>query len=362
MILWLLEFFKGLGLKVPMAFSYSSTRMVMCALTTLCLTIFLGKPFIRMLYALKMGQPIRNIPVLGDLHAEKKDTPTMGGILMLSSLLIASLLWMDLSSPFSWIVLFVLVMLGVIGGRDDYLKLRDKSSKGMRSKVKFGLQLLTALAAMGLYFYLWPGEKAYYIPFFKSPIWIGGALSFLFSLFVITGSSNAVNLSDGLDALASGLILMVAVVMAIFAFLSNHVAISGYLNILYIPGSGEIAIFLLGMAGACLGFMWYNGHPAQVFMGDVGSLTFGGLLGVCAVLLRRELLLALVGGVFVAEALSVILQVASFKLRGGRRIFLCAPVHHHFEYKGWAETKVVIRFWIVGYLLAMIGLASLRFQ
>ena len=188
------------------------------------------------------------------------------------------------------------------------------------------------------------------------------ALGFLFLLLVVVGSSNGVNLTDGLDGLAVGCVMMVAMVLALFAFLSNHLEISQYLHILYIEGSGEIAVYLAALAGACLGFLWYNGFPAQIFMGDTGSLALGGILGVSAALLRRELLLALAGGIFVMEALSVILQVGSYKLRNKKRIFLCAPLHHHFEYKGWPETKVVLRFWIIGLILALIGVASLKFQ
>lgn len=205
-----------------------------------------------------------------------------------------------------------------------------------------------------------------YIPFFKEPLLIfTGTSIFIMGFlifFVITGSSNATNLTDGLDGLASGCLIMVASCLAFIAFVSNHINIARYLNILYVEGSGEIAIYLCALIGACLGFLWYNGHPAQVFMGDTGSLTLGGILGVAAVLLKREFLLGIVGGVLVAEALSVILQVASYKLRNKKRVFLCAPLHHHFEYKGWPETKVVIRFWIVSLLLAIIGIASLKFQ
>ena len=202
-----------------------------------------------------------------------------------------------------------------------------------------------------------------YVPFIKgSVILLGPILATLFMMFVITGSSNAVNLTDGLDGLAAGCLIMVASTFALIAFVSNHVDLARYLNILYIEGSGEIAIYMSAFVGGCLGFLWYNAHPAEVFMGDIGSLSLGGILGVSAVLLKREFLLAIVGGIFVAEALSVILQVASFKLRNKKRIFLCAPLHHHFEYKGWPETKVVIRFWIVGLILAISGLLSLKFQ
>jgi phospho-N-acetylmuramoyl-pentapeptide-transferase len=206
----------------------------------------------------------------------------------------------------------------------------------------------------------------YYVPFYKDPVvQVGGGLAvigIIVTILVIIGSSNAVNLTDGLDGLAAGCVVLVAGVLALVAFFSNNIEMSRYLNILYIDGSGEIAVFLSATIGACLGFLWYNGHPAQVFMGDTGSLALGGILGVAAVLLRREVLLALVGGIFVAEALSVILQVGSYRLRDKKRIFLCAPLHHHFEYKGWPETKVVLRFWIIGLLLAVIGAISLKIQ
>ena len=206
----------------------------------------------------------------------------------------------------------------------------------------------------------------YLLPFFKEPFltlkkW-GWILGVIFVVFIITGSSNAVNLTDGLDGLAAGCLLMVSGVLALFAFLSNHIEIARYLNILYIEGSGEIAIYLFALMGACLGFLWFNGHPAQIFMGDTGSLALGGVIGLAAVLLRRELLLGIVGGIFVIETLSVILQVSSYKLRNRKRIFLCTPLHHHFEYKGWPETKVVMRFWIVGLILAIIGIVSLKLQ
>jgi phospho-N-acetylmuramoyl-pentapeptide-transferase len=206
----------------------------------------------------------------------------------------------------------------------------------------------------------------YYLPFLKDPIFIlkgaGIILSFLFIVFIVTGSSNAVNLTDGLDGLAAGCLIMVSLVLALFGFFSNNIELSRYLNILYIEDSGEIAIYLFAVIGACMGFLWYNGYPAQVFMGDTGSLSLGAIIGVSAVLLRREFLLAIVGGIFVAEALSVILQVGSYKLRNKKRVLLCAPLHHHFEYKGWPETKVVLRFWIISLLLAMIGVASLKLQ
>lgn len=401
MILILINFLKDFtNIKMPAAFGYYSTRMLLAALTSLLLSIFLGSYFIRKLYELKIGQPIRKeeCPLLSKLHEKKENTPTMGGILIIFSMIISLFLWMDLTHIFTLILFITTLFLGAIGGRDDYLKLKYKNSKGMSAKKKLLFQFLLSLG-IAAYFLLPPvnqflengiwfqvpvikeninGEsltnlltlKEYasrlYLPFFKEPLFIFGGASLLFIVFliffVITGCSNAVNLTDGLDGLATGCLIMVAGSLGAVAFVSNHVDIAHYLNILYIEGSGEIAIYLSAMIGACLGFLWYNGHPAQVFMGDIGSLTLGGILGVSAVLLKRELLLGIVGGIFVAETLSVILQVASYRLRGKKRLFLCAPLHHHFEYKGWPETKVVIRFWIIGLLLAFIGIISLKLQ
>lgn len=353
---------------------------------------------------MKIGQSIRTdeCPPLGQLHAKKKDTPTMGGILMLTSMMAGMLLWMDLKNAFTLLLFFSTLTLGSIGICDDYLKLKFKNSKGLSGKKKLlGQALIAGIIAMYL---LVPGASEIvhrgawfrppvakeelqvqgaqhqrtpttltvneysarlYLPFVKGHILsFSGAfavLGFLFMVFVITGASNAVNLTDGLDGLATGSMLMVAMCLATIAFLSNNIDIAGNLNILYIEGSGEIAVYLCAFVGACLGFLWYNGYPAQVFMGDTGSLALGGIIGISAVLLKRELLLAIIGGIFVAEALSVIVQVFSFKTRR-KRVFLCAPLHHHFEYLGWPETKVVIRFWIVGLLLAIIGMASLKFQ
>lgn len=399
MLLLLLEWLSSLHLyKIPSVFFYSSTRMLLAALTTLLFTLFVGPFVIRKLYLLKTGQSIRveHCEPLAKLHAGKKSTPTMGGVLILVSILISLFLWMDLKSSFTLILAIATIWLGFIGGIDDFLKIKKKNSKGLPAKIKFIMQLgfCLALAAYLLIpactkrlehrtFFSPPAAKFemqdkeaslttqeymgfYFVPFKKNPFLIasgwGLVLAALFMVVVIAGASNAVNLSDGLDGLASGLVLMVAAVLAAVAFLSNHLELSRYLHILYIEGSGEIAVFLSAMFGSTLGFLWYNACPAEVFMGDVGSLALGGLLGVCAVLLRREFLLALVGGVLVFETLSVMIQVTSFKLRRGKRVFLCTPIHHHFEYKGWPETKVVIRFWIAGLILALIGLASLKFQ
>lgn len=409
MLLFLFEWIRvWLHLKVPTAFTYFSTRMMFAAGTALLLSILLGPKFIKKLYELKIGQSIRTdaeCPLLAELHGKKKDTPTMGGILILFSITVALLLWMDLKSIFTWILFFTTLVLGILGGIDDYLKLRYKNSKGLKARHKFLCQLIFS-SFIALYllcpsitasfnqnsFFRPPVAKEQvsvhregkkpklemkslntqqymarvYIPFHKDPLFIWDGwwriASFLMIVFVITGASNAVNLTDGLDGLAAGCLVMVALILAIFAFFSNHIDLARYLNILYIEGSGEIAVYLFALAGASLGFLWYNGYPAQIFMGDTGSLALGGVIGVASVLLRRELLLGVVGAVFVAEAMSVILQVLSYRYRNKKRIFLIAPLHHHFEYKGWPETKVVIRFWIVSLLFAIIGIASLKFQ
>ncbi len=401
MLLLLSEFIQEMwGWKIPGAFLYFSTRMIMAAATTLLFVIILGPRFIKKLYELKIGQSIRGqeeCPLLAELHSKKKDTPTMGGLLILSAIATSLLLWMDLRSVFTWLLLLTMGVLGFLGGIDDYLKLRFKNSKGLRARKKMLIQVafsgMLALYLLTPMVQEWlplkapsakeqivqPGKQQphvvtktlslqeytsrLYVPFFKGPVlYLGWFFAFCWIVFVITGSSNAVNLTDGLDGLAAGCLVMVSMVLGLFAFLSNHIDLARYLNILYIEGSGEIAVFLFAMAGACLGFLWYNGHPAQVFMGDTGSLALGGVLGLAAVLLRREIVLAIAGAIFVAEALSVILQVLSYRYRNKKRIFLCAPLHHHFEYLGWPEMKVVIRFWIISLLFAMIAVGSLKFQ
>lgn len=398
MVLFLIEWLEQLGWPLPTVFEYTSTRMVLGAATSLLFCILLGPAFIKKLYELKIGQVIRkeDCPLLGELHEKKQDTPTMGGILILASMLLTLVLWMDLTHSFTLILLLTTLVLGGVGACDDYLKLKYKNTRGLSPRGKMlaqgGFSLLLAAYLLvpavqdSLHTGRWfepPTAKEIqadgvkelstseysarvYVPFVKAPVlYLGGALGIIGALafvFVIMGSSNAVNLTDGLDGLAAGCLLLVAVSLAMVAFVSNHIDIAEYLRILYIDGAGEIAIYLSSFAGACLGFLWYNGYPAQVFMGDTGSLGLGGVLGVSAVLLKRELLLGILGGIFVVETLSVIIQVASFRLREGQRVFLCAPLHHHFEYKGLPETKVVIRFWIIGLLLALLGLASLKFQ
>jgi phospho-N-acetylmuramoyl-pentapeptide-transferase len=392
------------SIQLPYAFTYFSTRMILAAATALILSIFLGPRFIKKLYEFKIGQSIRSIeecPILAELHGKKKDTPTMGGVLMLFSMTVSLLLWMDLTNIFTWILLLTSLGLGLLGAADDYLKLRYKNSKGLNPRRKMICQI--GYSSLIAFYLVCPpvtdfisGKKAFrapaakeqvqkagersrtvtltteeymarvYLPFFKEPVvYLNGWLkffSFIMIVFVITGASNAVNLTDGLDGLAAGCLLLSSLVFGLVAFLSNHFELARYLHILYIEGSGEIAVYLFALVGACLGFLWFNGYPAQIFMGDTGSLALGGIIGVSAVLLRREVLLALAGGIFVIEAMSVILQVLSYRYRDKKRIFLCAPLHHHFEYKGWPETKVVARFWIIGLLFAIVSVSSLKFQ
>ncbi|MCY3975291.1 MAG: phospho-N-acetylmuramoyl-pentapeptide-transferase [Simkaniaceae bacterium] len=378
-------------LKIPAVFYYSSTRMVMAAITTLLFVVCFGGRMIRILYKLKTGRSLRveGCPQLAELHSKKKETPTMGGVLILTSMLVSACLWNDFTKSFPWVLCLATVWLGTIGGADDYLKMKYKNAKGISPRTKLFFQVFFA-ALFGFYFLFVSPEKrhvkshvahttykvkeelsaprpgTYYLPFKKRPfVTLRGAglgVAFLFTLFVVTGASNAVNLTDGLDGLAAGLVLPVAFVLAIFAFLMNHVELARYLHLPYIAGSGEIGIYLAGLCGACLGFLWYNDHPAEVFMGDTGSLALGGVLGVSSVLLRSEFLLALVGAIFVMEALSVILQVFSYRFRYKKRIFRCAPLHHHFEFEGWPETRVVARFRTVGLILALIGLASVKFR
>lgn len=385
------------ALKIPTVFSYYSTRMILAAITSLFLVVFLGPRFIAFLQRISQKQAMRteDCPVQCQ-HETKQNTPSMGGLLILGSMLVSLLLWMDLTHIFTLILLFVTLSLGALGAFDDYTKLRARSArKGMFARTKMLFQC--AVAGLLAFYLLCPwcseslsmeqwfnppvikelGEQPtlltlqqyaarFYLPFVKDPIIELSGMALIFAaiplMFVVIGSSNAVNLTDGLDGLATGCLIMVASCLALFAFVSNHIDLADYLNILYVEGSGEIAIYLSAFVGACIGFLWYNGHPAELFMGDTGSLALGGIIGVAAILLKREGLLALIGGVFVAETLSVILQVASYRYRNRKRIFLCTPLHHHFECKGWSETKIVIRFWIIGLLLAIIGIASLKFQ
>jgi phospho-N-acetylmuramoyl-pentapeptide-transferase len=299
-----------------------------------------------------------------DTHIGKMGTPTMGGALILVAVAAGTLLWADLSNRFIWIVLAVTLAFGLIGFYDDYLKLVVKNPRGLAARWKYLWQSVAGLAAAVA---LWqtaagPAETSLYVPFFKDVALPMGAVAFIaFTYFVIVGSSNAVNLTDGLDGLAIMPCVMVAGALGVFAYATGHVNFAAYLQIPYVPGAGEVLIFVGTIVGAGLGFLWFNTYPAQVFMGDIGALALGAALGVVAVIVRQEIVLAIMGGLFVLETVSVILQVASFRLRG-KRIFRMAPIHHHYELKGWAEPKVIVRFWIISFMLVMVGLATLKLR
>lgn len=347
-------------------FRYITFRAAGAAVTGLVLSLVFGPYVIRRLCGLKMGERIRNgrhYETLYDLHKGKEGTPTMGGILIVLAILISTFLWADVFNRQILMVLFATFFFGIIGFLDDYIKLRKKR-RGLSSRIKFLSQALLT-AAIFWFMLICPETRnvanKLALPFFKTPLIISGYVYLVFILLVISGTSNAVNLTDGLDGLAAGCILAAAAAYGTLSYIAGHVKFAEYLNILYVPGSGELAVYCAGIIGAGLGFLWFNAHPAQVFMGDTGSITLGGGLGVVAVLIKKELWLLIIGGVFVLEALSVILQVGSFKLRG-KRIFAMAPLHHHFQLKGWPESRIIVRFWIIALLCAIIGLGSLKLQ
>ncbi len=351
---WLSGFYSGFNI-----FQYLTLRAILAVLTALGISLLMGPRMIRALTNLKMGQPIRDDGPQS--HLVKAGTPTMGGALILLAIAISTLLWSDLTNHYVWVVLLVTLGSGLIGGYDDYLKLKEKNSKGLSSRLKYlGLSLVALLGVGYLY---WtaksPVETTLYFPVIKEWFWDMGWLFIPWSYLVIVGTSNAVNLTDGLDGLAIMPTIMVAAALGVFVYLGGNVKFSGYLGIPYVPGVGEVIVFCSAIFGAGLGFLWFNTFPAQVFMGDVGALGLGAALGVVAVVVRQELVLFIMGGVFVMEALSVIIQVGSFKTRG-KRVFRMAPIHHHFELKGWAEPKVIVRFWIITIVLVLIGLATLK--
>ena len=351
---WLSGFHSGFNV-----FQYSTFRTILAVLTALGVSMFMGPWMIRALTNLKMGQPIRDDGP--QTHLVKAGTPTMGGALILLGITLATLLWSKMSNHYVWVALFVTVGSGLIGGYDDYLKLKEKSSKGLSSRWKYlGLSLIAFLGVTYLYVVAKsPVETTLYFPVVKDWFWNMGWLFIPWSYLVIVGTSNAVNLTDGLDGLAIMPTILVAAALGVFVLAGGNIKFSDYLGIPYVAGVGEILIFCGSIFGAGLGFLWFNTYPAQVFMGDVGALSLGAALGIIAVMVRQELVLFIMGGVFVMEAVSVILQVASFKLTG-RRIFRMAPIHHHFELKGWAEPKVIVRFWIITIMLVLVGLATLK--
>jgi phospho-N-acetylmuramoyl-pentapeptide-transferase len=343
-------------------FQYLTLRGILAAVTALALALFIGPTMIALLSRYQIGQQVRTDGPQS--HLQKSGTPTMGGGLILVAMGLGTLLWADLSSRFVWILLETTLGFGLIGFYDDYLKLVVGNSKGLAARYKYLAQsvvgLTTALALHHLR--QSPAETSLYVPFFKAvavPMSTAGFLAL--SYFVIVGTSNAVNLTDGLDGLAIMPAVMVAAALGLFAYVTGNFKFATYLQIPYIPGVGEALIFSATLVGAGLGFLWFNSYPAQVFMGDVGALAVGASLGTLAVIVRQEIVLFVMGGVFVLETVSVILQVASFKLTG-KRIFRMAPIHHHFELKGWAEPKVIVRFWIISFVLVLVGLATLKIR
>ena len=343
------------------AFTYLTSRIILGALTALFLSLGCGGPMIRLLKRLQMGQYVRDDGP--QTHLKKAGTPTMGGALIILSVCIAMLLWADLRIKYTWIALFVMLGFGAVGWIDDYRKLILKDPQGLRAKHKYALlSLVSFLTAVWLYLSATsPAETTLIVTFLKGLSWNMGWIFIPFVYFVLTGASNAVNLTDGLDGLAIMPVVLVAGGLAVFAYISGNPYFANYLHQPAIPGAGEMAVFAAAIAGAGLGFLWYNAHPALVFMGDVGALALGAALATIAVAIRQELVFALMGGIFVAEALSVMIQVISYKTRG-KRVFRMAPLHHHFELSGWPESRVTIRFWIITVVLVLIGLSALKLR
>ena len=342
-------------------FNYLTMRAILGALTALLLSFIVGPRMIKRLSVNQIGQPVREDGP--DTHLLKAGTPTMGGALILTAIVVSTVLWADLENVYVWIVLFVTLAFGVIGYVDDYKKLILQDPAGISAKQKLFWQSSAALiAAIALYVTATDEvQTSLLIPYFKDLAIPLGLFQVVVTYFFIVGFSNAVNLTDGLDGLAIMPTVLVGGALGIFAYVTGNINFSGYLGIPYVAGTGEILVFCTALAGAGLGFLWFNTYPAQVFMGDIGALSLGAALGVVAVVVRQDIVLAIMGGVFVVETLSVIIQVASFKLTG-KRVFRMAPLHHHFELKGWAEPKVIVRFWIITVILVLIGLASLKIR
>jgi phospho-N-acetylmuramoyl-pentapeptide-transferase len=342
-------------------FNYLTMRAILGALTALVLSFVIGPKMISRLSTRQVGQPVRDDGPSS--HLPKAGTPTMGGALILIAIVVSTVLWADLENQFIWVVLFVTLAYGVIGFVDDYRKLVLQDPKGLSARQKLFWQSASAIiAAVALYMMATDDvSTSLLIPYFKDLALPLGMFQILVTFIFIVGFSNAVNLTDGLDGLAIMPTVLVGGALGVFAYVTGNVNFSGYLGIPYVSGTGEILVFCAALSGAGLGFLWFNTYPAQVFMGDIGALSLGAALGVVAVVVRQEIVLAIMGGVFVVETVSVMIQVASFKLTG-RRVFRMAPLHHHFELKGWAEPKVIVRFWIITVILVLIGLASLKIR
>lgn len=360
MLLWLTYYLEH-QLHFLRVFHYLTFRSIVAALTAFLISLLLGPALIRRLQQLQVGQAVRDDGPQS--HLKKSGTPTMGGVLILFSILVSTLLWADLSNRFIWLTLLVMISFGVIGFIDDYRKVIYRSSEGLKGRYKYLLQSIVGIAA-AITLYMTansPTDTQLVIPFVKDLAPQMGLFFIVLSYFVIVGSSNAVNLTDGLDGLAMMPTVFVTLALGIFAYVTGNIEFAKYLTIPYVPGAGEMTVLCATVVGSGLGFLWYNTYPAQVFMGDVGSLGLGATLGMIAISVREELVLLVMGGIFVAETVSVILQVASFKLTG-KRIFRMAPLHHHFELKGWAEPKVISRFWIVTVVLVLLGLSTLKLR
>ena len=361
MLLWLAEYlqqyFKGFAV-----FNYLTVRAILGALTALGISLLVGPRMITWLNRLQVGQAVRDDGPQS--HLSKSGTPTMGGTLILAAIFSGALLWSDLSNRLVWVTLLVTFVFGAVGFVDDYKKVVEKNSRGLIARWKYFWQSVAGLGA-AIYLYMsatTPAETQLFVPFFKDiAINLGPVTFILLTYFVVVGSSNAVNLTDGLDGLAIMPSVMVGGALGVIAYLVGHVEFADYLHIPSISGAGELAVFCAALGGAGLGFLWFNTYPAQVFMGDVGALALGAALGIIAVITRHEIVLFIMGGVFVMETVSVILQVASFKLTG-KRIFRMAPLHHHFELKGWPEPRVIVRFWIITVVLVLAGLATLKLR
>ena len=341
-------------------FQYITFRSAYAAVTALIISFIFGPLVIRRLHRMKVGQEIRDEGP--ETHLSKSGTPTMGGLLILLSISISMLLWMDLHNSYNWVILFSLIGFGGLGFLDDYIKIFRQSSEGIHARVKFGGQTIVSFLVV---LFLFVNGNEYttllYVPFFKYPVLDLGWLYIPFGMLLLVGFSNAVNLSDGLDGLATGLVILVGITLGLLTYVTGRVDFSEYLQIPFIRGSGELTILCFALVGASIGFLWYNSHPAEVFMGDTGSLSLGGILGVIALIIKKELLLIIIGGVFVLEVVSVMIQVISYKWKK-RRVFKMAPLHHHFELKGWDESKVVVRFWILGGLFTILSLSTLKIQ
>ncbi len=360
MLLWLTEYLTGFasGFQV---FQYLTFRAILGVMTAMAISLLVGPTMIRRLNYHQIGQAVRDDGP--ESHLIKSGTPTMGGALILVAIAVSTLLWSDLSNEYVWLVLFVTGVFGAVGWVDDYRKVIEKDSRGLPARWKY---LWQSVAGLAVAFYLYtavdsPVATSLYVPFFKNVAWQMGPLFIVLTYFVIVGASNAVNLTDGLDGLAILPTVMVGSALGIIAYLTGNSQFSEYLNIPYVVGAGELVVFCGALAGAGLGFLWFNTYPAQIFMGDVGALALGAALGTVAVITRHEIVFFIMGGIFVLETVSVILQVASFKLTG-KRIFRMAPIHHHFELKGWPEPRVIVRFWIITVMLVLFGLATLKLR